>query len=222
MSAILTLTEYKKRRQIVAVDAARDEALEAALASAEDEVLKYTDRDFTKAEEAETREYPFEIHATVLDTDDFVGKPTLIEFEVPGVGLVPFTTMNAYWLGPREGPTSYYIDFTPAKVLSLPSIGAMGFTRNLDRYYGDGAGQADAVTAKITAVFGWPGGAPAGVQQAVAWLVDEFVKAEGNEGELQAEGIAGLSYVYQRAREEQHELPSRVMALLDPYRRQAL
>lgn len=219
--AILTLDEYKTRRQITEASKERDEALEAALASAEDTVLQYTGRDFTTAEGHETREYPFEIHTVILETDDFVGTPTSISFEIPGVGAVPFSSAGAFWLGPTEGPTHYYIDFTPAKTLSLPSIGAMGFMRNLDRYYGDGSGGADAVTAKVTANFGWPGDSPAAIKQGVTWLVDEFVKKEGTQGDIQAEAIANLSYVYQRISEE-NALPARVTALLDVYRRPAL
>ncbi len=218
--AILTLEEYKTRRELTESSNERDEAIEAALAAAEDAVLQYTDRDFTTAQAAETREYPWEIHTTILETDDFVGKPTSISLEVPGGGGVPVPT-GAFWLGPREGPTHYFIDFTPARNLAVPSIGAMGFTRNLDRYYGDSNGTADAVTAKVTATFGWPGGAPASVQQAVTWLVDEFRKSEGTQGDVQAEAIASLSYVYQRISEE-NTLPPRVITLLDPYRRVAL
>lgn len=221
MSKILELQEYKKRRTLNESSPERDEAITAALESAEDAVLQYTGRDFTTVENAETREFPWEVHTMILEMDDFVGKPTDITLEIPGVGSAAALPTNAYWLGPREGPTFYYIDFTPARSLSSPSIGAMGFTRNLDTYFARGGG-ADAVTAHITATFGWPGEAPSSVKQAVTWLVDEFRKNEGTQGDLQAEAIANLSYVYQRDREEQHELPARVMALLDPYRRLAL
>jgi hypothetical protein len=217
---ILTLEEYKARRKKTEASVEADEALEAALLSAEDAVLQYTGRDFTTAQAVETREFPWELHTTVLETDDFVGKPSSITFEVPGIGsAAPFPT-NVYWLGPREGPTYYYIDFTPAANLSSPSVGVMGFTRNLDTYFGQGGG-IDAVTVKVTAEFGWPGGAPASVKQAVTWLVDEFCKSEGTQGDVQAEAIANLSYVYQRISEE-NTLPARVTTLLDPYRRLAL
>lgn len=221
-SGILSLDEYKLRRQLTEASPERDEAIEAALASAEDAILQYTGRDFTMAQVEEQREFPWEIHTTILETDDFVGKPSKISFEMPGVGGATTFPTSAYWLGPREGKTYYYIDFTPAKNLPSTSIGAMGFTRNLDTYFGRGGGGVDIVTAKVTAKFGWPGAAPPSIKQAVTWLVDEFYKKEGTQGELQAEAIANLSYVYQRAREEQHELPARVMALLDPYRRVAL
>jgi hypothetical protein len=219
--AILTLSEYKTRREIDAADSARDEAIEAALVSAEDAVLQYTGRDFTTAQADETREFPWEAHTTILETDDFVGKPSAVTFEVPGAGgASPFPT-DAFWVGPREGPTHYYLDFTPARGrLSSPSIGAMGFTRNLDTYFSDG-GASDAVTAKVTAKFGWPGDSPASVKQAVMWLVDEFRKSQGTQGDVQAEAIADLSYVYQRISEE-NSLPARVITLLDPYRRIAL
>lgn len=219
--AILSLAEYKTRRALTEASTARDEAITAALASAEDAVLQYTGRDFTTAENLETREFPWEVHTTILETDDFVGKPTGITLEVPGIGTSVPLPINFFWLGPREGPTHYYIDFTPARNLSLPSVGAMGFTRNLDTYFSRGGG-ADAVTAKVTAIFGWPGEAPGSVKQAVTWLVDEFRKNEGTQGDLQAEAIANLSYVYQRDREEPHSLPPRITALLDPYRRIAL
>jgi hypothetical protein len=218
--AILSLAEYKTRRSLTEASTERDEAITAALASAEDAVLQYTGRDFTTAEAAETREFPWEVHTTILETDDFVGKPTGITLEIPGVGSASPLPANAFWLGPREGPTHYYIDFTPARNLSSPSIGAMGFTRNLDTYFSRGGG-ADAVTAHVTAVFGWPGDAPASVKQAVTWLVDEFRKNEGTQGDVQAEAIANLSYVYQRISEE-NTLPPRVTTLLDPYRRIAL
>ena len=217
---ILTLEEYKTRRQINGASPERDEAITAALTSAEDAVLQYTGRDFTTAQAVETREFPWEIHSTILETDDFVGKPTSITFEVPGVGAGSVFPTNAFWLGPREGPTHYYIDFTPARNLSLPSVGAMGFTRNLDTVFGQG-GVADAVTVHVTAEFGWPGASPASVKQAVTWLVDEFFKKEGNQGDVQAEAIANLSYVYQRISEE-NALPARITTLLDPYRRLAL
>lgn len=220
MSAILELKEYKKRRQITEASTERDEAITAALESAEDAVLQYTGRDFTTVEGVETREFPWEVHTMVLETDDFVGNPTAITLEVPGVGGAVGLPLNAFWLGPREGPTHYYIDFTPARNLSSPSIGAMGFTRNLDTYFSRSGG-ADAVTAKVTANFGWPGEAPASVKQAVTWLVDEFYKKEGTQGDVQAEAIANLSYVYQRI-SEQNQLPPRVITLLDPYRRIAL
>lgn len=219
--SILTLAEYKTRRQLDEASTERDEAITAALASAEDAVLQYTGRDFTTPVAEETREFPWEVHTVILETDDFIGKPTSITLEIPGVGNATTFPAGAYWLGPREGPTHYYIDFTPAKNFSVPSIGAMGFERNLDTYYARGGG-ADFVTAKVTALFGWPDEPPASVKQAVTWLVDEFSKSEGTQGDLQAEAIANLSYVYQRDREEQHELPPRVMALLDPYRRIAL
>lgn len=220
--AILTLEEFKERRQLVEASPERDAAIEAALESAEDAVLQYTGRDFTTAQSDETREFPWEIHTTILETDDFVGKPASISFEVPGAGSsVPYPS-GAYWLGPREGPTHYYIDFTPARGgLAGSSLGAMGFTRNLDRYFSDSSGGPDAVTAKVTAKFGWPGDSPASVKQAVTWLVDEFFKKEGTQGDIQAEAIANLSYVYQRISEE-NSLPARVITLLDPYRRIAL
>lgn len=229
MPAILTLPEYKTRRQITEASQERDEALTAALAAAEDAVLQYTTRDFTTAEGVETREYPWEVHTTILETDDFVGKPSAIAFEIPGVGATNIYPVSAFWVGPREGPTHYYIDFTPSHNLSLPGIGAMGFERNLDTFFARG-GTADAVTAHVTAEFGWPGESPASVKQAVTWLVDEFYsQPPGGTGagagqDIQAEGIADLTYAYQRepTKERTATLPPRVQQLLDPYRRIAL
>lgn len=218
--AILSLAEYKTRRQLTEANTERDEAIEAALESAEDAVLQFTGRDFNTAQNVETREFPWEIHTQILETDDFVEAPTGIELEVPGGGgLTPFPN-DTYWLGPREGSTYYYIDFTPAANLSSFSMGQMNFTRNLDTFYGRNSGY-DYATVKVTAKFGWPGEAPGGVKQAVAWLVDEMAKKERTQGEIQAEAIADLSYAYQRV-EEERALPARVTALLDPYRRLAL
>lgn len=218
--SILTLKEYKKRRQINEANEERDEAIEAALASAEDAVLEYTGRDFTTAQETETREYPWETHTNILETDDFVEAPSNIELEVPGGGSASTFPTEAYWLGPREGATYYYIDFTPAANLSTFSMGQMGFTRNLDTFYGHNAGYNYA-TVKVTAKYGWPGEAPASVKQAVTWLVDEFRKNDATQGDVQAEAIANLSYVYQRISEES-ALPARITTLLNPYRRIAL
>jgi hypothetical protein len=222
-AGILPLAEYKKRRQLTEASQERDESIEAALLSAEDTVLKYTGRDFTTAQAVETRQYPWEVHTMILETDDFVGAPTTIALEAPGgiAGPIGFPT-SAYWLGPHDEETNYWIDFTPAKNLSLTSIGQMGFMRNLDTIYSSHRGSLDIVTVNVSAKFGWPKAAPASIKQAVTWLADGFRKNEGTQGDLQAEGIADLSYVYQRLREEQHELPARVMALLDPYRRLAL
>jgi ABC-type proline/glycine betaine transport system ATPase subunit len=83
---ILSLAEYKTRRQLTEVSLERDDAIRAALASAEDAILQYTGRDFTTAQAEEIREFPWEIHTTILETDDFVGKPSKISFEAPGVG----------------------------------------------------------------------------------------------------------------------------------------
>src|SRR5512146_869429 len=192
--AILTLAEYKTRRQLSEASKERDEAIEAALTSAEDAVLQYTGRDFTTAQKVETREFPWEVHTTILETDDFVGAPSAITLEAPGSGSASTFPINAYWLGPREGPTYYYIDFTPSKNLSTISIGQMGFTRNLDTFFGE-SNNFDYATAKVTAKFGWPNASPASVKQAVTWLVDEFRKHDGVQGDVQAEALANLSYV---------------------------
>lgn len=223
--AILTLAEYKARKQISEAEPERDIALTAFLESAEDAVLQYTGRDFNTAQAIETREYPWEIHTTILETDDFVGKPTAVTFEVPGVGAAAAYPLAAFWVGPREGQTCYYLDFTPSRAyISSVSIGVMGFERNLDTYYERSGSNVDAVTAYVTAEFGWPGDSPASVKQAVFWLVDEFAAQDDTGEELQAEGIANLTYAYQRdqTKERTATLPPRVQQLLDPYRRIAL
>jgi hypothetical protein len=224
--SILTLAEYKTRRQITEASTPRDEAITAALAAAEDTALQYTGRDFNTAEAIETRSFPWEIHAVILETDDFVGAPSEITFEVPGIGGAIVFPTNAFWLGPREGATHYWIDFTPAKGMASESIGAMGFTRNLDTYFARSGGGPDAVNAKVTANFGWPGAAPASVKQAISWLVDEFMSEGPSSGgdALQAESIENLSYTFQRdpTKDRPPTLPPRVQQLLDPYRRIAL
>lgn len=209
--AILTLKEYKKRRELTEASTERDEAVEAALASAEDAVLKYTGRDFTTAQAVASKTYVYD-GSGILETDDFT---ELTSVSVEGRGL---TDLN-FAAGPREGETFYWLDFTAVPRQSP----AMGFTRNLDTIFENecGRGGPRYVNVTVTAKFGWPGGAPASVQQAVTWLVDEFAKPEGTQGDIQAEAIANLSYVYQRISEE-NTLPARVITLLDPYRRIAL
>jgi hypothetical protein len=209
--AILSLTEYKKRRSLNEASKERDEATEAAIVSAEDAILKYTDRDFNDAQNVETRTYVYD-GSGILETDDFV---ELTGVSVEGAAL---TTLN-FHPGPRTGETFYWIDFTGVPRQSP----LMGFTRNEDRIFDQRVGVPGPryVNVQVTAKFGWPGGAPASVVQAAVWLVDEFRKSQGTQGEIQAEGIADLSFVYQRINEES-KLPARIMALLEPYRRIAL
>lgn len=207
--AILTLDEYKTRRELTEASKERDEAVQAALEAAEDAVLQYTGRDFTTAQAIETKTYMYD-GSGILETDDFV------ELESVNVEGSVLSSLN-FETGPREGQTFYWIDFT---AVPWPSP-AMGFTRNLDRAFGDCHNARRYARVQVKARFGWPGGAPAGVKQAVTWLVDEFRNSKSTQGEVQAEAIANLSYVYQRISEE-NALPARVITLLDPYRRLAL
>lgn len=211
--AILDLTGYKKRREIDTASTKRDDALTLALLAAEDAVLKYTGRDFTTAPSPETREYSYD-GSTILETDDFTAATAVT---MNGAAL----SSAAYLVGPREGETYYWLDFTPHSNWPTYSEGQMGFTRNLDTYFSRPSGRR-LTTVALTATFGWPGEAPGAVQQAVVFLVDEFSKSQGSVGDIQAESIADLSYVYQRDAEGNAVLPPRVALLLDPYRRVAL
>lgn len=209
--SILSLAEYKKRRSLNEANPQRDEALEAAIASAEDAILRFTSRDFTQAQSAETRTYVYD-GSGILETDDFVD---LESVTAEGSTL----SVRNFVPGPREGETFFWIDFTGVPRQSP----LMGFTRNEDRIFDQQLGVPGPryINVQVTAKFGWPGGAPASVVQAAVWLVDTFVKSQGTQGEIQAEGIADLSFVYQRINEES-KLPARITALLEPYRRVAL
>lgn len=208
---IITLSEYKMRREMNEANPQRDEAIEAALSSAEDAILRYTGRDFSTAGAIESRTYHYD-GSGILETDDFIEVSAVI------VAGNPLVSQN-FIPGPREGETFYYIDFSGVPRQSPQ----MGFTRNLDTIFEREGGRPrrQVVEVHVTAKFGWPGGAPASVKQAVVWLVDEFRKKEGSQGEIQAEGIADLNFVYQRMNEESI-LPARITALLDPYRRISL
>lgn len=208
-SKIITLAEYKLRRELTEASTERDEATEAALASAEDVVLRYTGRDFGQAGAIETRTYNYD-GSGILETDDFV------DVTAVNVEGQPLTGRN-FVPGPREGETFYFIDFSGVPRQSP----LMGFTRNEDTLLARPHRGRQYASVQVTAKFGWPGGAPASVKQAVVWLVDEFRKAQGTQGEIQAEAIANLSFVYQRMN-EQSQLPPRITALLEPYRRIAL
>lgn len=210
-SAILTLSEYKKRREMNEANPPRDEALEAAISSAEDAIIRYTGRDFKAAQAIETRTYMYD-GSGILETDDFVDVSGVIS---EGTSLAAIN----YVPGPREGETFYWLDFAGVPRQSP----AMGFTRNLDTIFEREVrlGKRQYVNVQVTAKFGWPGGAPGSVVQAAVWLVDEFRKKEGTQGDIQAEGIADLNFVYQRISEES-TLPARITALLAPYRRVAL
>lgn len=207
---IMSLEEYKVRRQITEASKERDEAIEAALESAEDAVLQYAGRDFATEPTLDTREYIYD-GSGILETDDFVD---LSAVNAGGTALGPMSVVA----GPREGMTYYWLDFTGVPQQSPQ----MGFTRNLDTLFEESCRRGRRyLQVSVTAKYGWPGGAPASVKQAVTWLVDEFFKKEGTQGDVQAEAIANLSYVYQRI-SEQNQLPPRVITLLDPYRRLAL
>lgn len=225
---LLTLKEYKKRRQITEASTERDEAIEAGIFSAEDAILQYIKRDFAAAPVTETRTFHYD-SSGVLETDDFAN-PTSVVLSAPLGGLSRTVPSTAYWIGPREGPTYYWIDFAPSRNLnagSAYSLGQMGFTQNLDtfieRFGMGGSNGLKYLNVEVTATWGWPvtSPIPPSIVQAATWLVDEFmVPAHGGE-ELQAQSIANLSFAYQREprRERPPTLPPRVQQLLDPYTR---
>lgn len=206
---IIDLEEYKLRRKVTEASKENDEAIEAALLSAEDAVLQYTGRDFSMEPTLETKTYVYD-GSGILETDDFVDLSA-----VNAEGNV-LSAMNVI-PGPREGATYYWLDFTGVPRQSP----AMGFTRNLDTIFRESTPGRTYLQVDVSAKYGWPGGAPASVKQAVTWLADEFRQSGGTQGDVQAEAIANLSYVYQRISEE-NVLPPRITALLNPYRRLSL
>lgn len=205
-TTILTLEEYNSRRELTEASPERDEASEAAIAAAEDAVLQHTGRDFTQPAGAETRTYVYD-ETGILEVDDFTN--------LTAITMEGQSQLQGWTAGPREGATFYWIDFGGIRQASPE----MGFSRNLDTLLPRNGRRRTNVS--ITAEFGWPGAAPASVKQAVTWLADEMRKSTGNQGDVQAEGIADLNYVYQRINESSM-MPARVLALLDPYRRISL
>jgi hypothetical protein len=204
--AILTLDEYNTRRELTEASTERDEATSAAIAAAEDAVLQHTGRDFTQPAGAETRSYVYD-GSGILEVDDFTN--------ATAVTIDGAAQSGGWTAGPREGNTFYWIDFGGVRRESPE----MGFMRNLDTLAAR-TGRYRS-TVNVTAEFGWPGDAPASVKQAVVWLVDEMRKSTGNQGDVQAEAIADLNYVYQRINEHS-SMPARVLALLEPFRRISL
>lgn len=215
MSEILELKDYKARRGITGTG--QDAELEPALLAAEDAVVKYTGRDFTTQGKAEERVYTWD-YTTILETDDFT---SLQSIAVGGTVL----RSTEYDVGPREGETFYWIDFSRYWQRSSFSAGQMGFMNNADVRYEErlllnGGSGAAFTEVEIDATWGWEGGAPPSVQQAVVELVDAFKRSQGTAGDIQAESIADLSYVFQRTNNESATLlPPRVTQLLEPFRR---
>lgn len=204
--AIMTLADYNARRELVEASPERDEATEAALAAAEDAVLQHTGRDFTQPAGAETRSYVYD-GSGILEVDDFTN--------ATAVTIDGASQIGGWTAGPREGATFYWIDFGGVRRESPE----MGFSRNLDTI-APRTGRYRS-TVNLTAEFGWPAAAPPSIKQAVTWLTDEMRKSTGNQGDVQAEGIADLNYVYQRI-SESTSMPARVLALLEPFRRISL
>lgn len=214
-AGVLTLADYKKLRKITSVDAARDEQFTIALEIANDIIVDYTNRQFNAEPTVRTRKYRYDTSG-ILDIDDCNAITSVV---LSNRSLV---LGKDYWVGPENGPTSYWLEFSWRGQWPAYSQGQMGFTRNEDKLGAIGSEADPFIFVEVTATFGWPRESiPGTIKQAAAWLVDEIAvkrpePGAGAGGQVSAESIADLSYSYQiEAQAVTAELPPRIRALLD-------
>lgn len=202
---ILTVEQYKALRGITGTD--RDVQITAAIPSAEDAVIRYSQRAFNQAPEVATRSFVYE-GQSILEIDD---AQNVTEVKFDGRQIPP----ESYILGPQGiGEVLYYIE-----LLDYPFYGydpyIDPFLRNTHLEHR----RRRKRIVEVTATYGWPQ-APASVVQAVAFLLDEYAPANEPRGGLQAEAIVDYSRVFDKHyANEPAVLPPHVRELLDQFRR---
>jgi hypothetical protein len=120
MASLLTLADYQAATGSTADPAAQQLAIDDAIAAC----LTYTDRDFATSTVTETRQYTYRGKG-FLEIDDASAVHT-VESNFP----IPF------WFAHGDGPAGFnalsWLELPKFDARSLTSIGAMGFTSNLD------------------------------------------------------------------------------------------
>lgn len=209
MAAILTLAHYKAVRSL-ATNPEKDNAITAAIPAAEQTILEYTNRDLTSDPAEDTRLYPYEPGARIVNIDDALSVSSVKLNERSLAPAVEFRAGTA----PGE-PVISWLELVPNVSLVSPIfevthvVTTQSFTGFMD--------------VEVTGVFGWPE-IPATAVQAAVWLVDEMIAPGADTTGHAAESIADLSFV-NRGEEPIYpsgRLPTRVAQILSGLRRVAI
>lgn len=220
---LVTLEEYKEA--IKETSSANDDRHADAIAAASVALLNYADRDFGAPRVTETRSFLYD-GSGVLQIDDAEA--------VTSVTLSPALAPLAApaWRARKEGPDSVVV----YSWLELPevdlrsrssSMGAMGFTQNLDRLLS--AGGLPELSVSVAGTWGWPA-VPADIQQAVIWTAHYFEQntpSAGQAGGVASKSVAEVAESYfsdvqSQQAPEPEALPSAARAIVDSYRRVAV
>lgn len=188
-----------------------DTAIEDATAV----VLNYTDRDFLSAQVVETRTFQTYNEVTpdgrvIVDIDDCD--------EIYDVA----TLSSNQWRAGTDGPAGSFGIFTYVEVaLFRQSSSLMGFTSNQDVFGAPWWGELE-----ISARWGWPSTVvPEDVQRATLIAAYELEGDSQNlSGQLASKTVAEVTESYRPSvfQPTPESLPTRVVVLLDPWRRRTL
>lgn len=214
--ALLTLADYQAAVGSTANPAQQQLAIDDAIAA----ILSYTDRDFDSTPVVATRDYTYR-GTGFLEIDD-VSAITSVTSDFP----LP------WWRARQDGPVAAtvftWLELPRFDRSSWQSIGAMGFTRNLDVLLNN-TGWVPEWTVSVTGTFGWTS-VPHDVRRAAIWLAQEFQTSAANdsEGPLSSETVAEVSRSYtimpppQPTSTDDAAIPPKVQGLLWPYKRHVL
>lgn len=213
----LTLEEYKARRGEAPLPPDAD--IEAALLSAEQNIIDFTDRYLVEPPVLETRNYRFETGSLILNIDDAVD---VFSVNIDG----RFTLMeNFQWMPMKLRPEPV---FTALELADLPWYDPNYTVTHVVPWEGIGMEERrrhGLHFIEVTGEFGWPVGTlPATLAQAMTWLVDEMTTNSTEESGIAAESIENLSYVYrgEAAANAPAKLPPRVEQILGKLQRLSL
>ncbi len=214
--ALLTLADYQAAVGSTANAAAQLMAIDDAIAA----ILAYTDRDFDSAPAVATRSYTYR-GTGFLEIDD-VTAITDVSSDFP----LPW--WHAHQDGPAAATVFTWLELPKYDASAWSSIGAMGFTRNLDTII-QSRGWVPEWTVSVTGTFGWAT-VPHDVRRAAIWLAQDFERSalDDSSGPLSSETVAEVSRSYtiipppQPTSVDDSALSAKVQGLLAPYRRHVL
>jgi hypothetical protein len=188
---------------------------DTAIEDATQAVLNYTDRDFIEAQVVETRTFrsvnPLtDTGEVIIDIDDCDEV-----YDVAGLS-------DNNWRAGTDGPAASFGIYTYIEVALLRASSAlMGFTSNLDVFGNPFWGEVD-----VSARWGWPSTVvPEDVQRATLIAAYELEGDSQNlSGQLASKTVAEVTESYRPSvfQPQPESLPTRVIVLLDPWRRRSL
>lgn len=219
---IMSLSEYK--RAINATGNDDDDIHQSALDAATEAVINYCDRDFGAVVVPNLSKTYWYNGSGILNIAD---ADTVHSVTIQGASALPTTA----WIAKTEGPPQLLV-YTYIELPAIDwrrgtftdSMGAMGFTYNLDQFLLHGAAQRE-IQVTVNADFGWAT-VPKSVKRAVvitAQDLEEITGSSGEEGGLASKSVADVSESFFGAsapgttRDE--ALPALARALVDPYAR---